>query len=230
MSFVSYKDVTIEYNLTRKRVKHLNLRIKHDGSVNVSAPKYVSVKQIDAFVLANAQKILAAKERFAEKSASSPRYRSGEVVMLLGVEYPLAVFESKRNSYAFNDGVVCLYVKNSDVFENRQALFFSLCRDLAEKVFPDIFSGCYTNFTSVCKEKPVLKIRNMKSQWGNCRPQKNVITLSVRLVQYDKDVIRFVVNHEFCHFYEANHSAAFYSRLNAVMPEWKKYVRVLKGK
>lgn len=220
----------IEYNLVRKKVKNLNLRIKPDGSVNVSAPSYVSVKAVDAFVLANAAKILSAQKRFDEKKSADCKYLTDETVMLLGREYPLVVAEAAKNGYSFDNKRVILFVNGADDFSKRQTVFFTLCRDLAERVFPPLFTECYGKFADICKEKPQLRIRNMKSQWGNCRPQKNVITLSLRLAQFSEDVIRFVINHEFCHYYEQNHSKAFYARLSAVEPEWKKFDTVLKGK
>ena len=230
MRTVKYNQSLIEYTLTRKRVKNLNLRIKPDGSVNVSAPAFVSVKQIDAFVLANAEKILSAQKRFEEKNKMAYELKTGEKVTLLGNEYYLHIREWSKDYYYFNNGSLVLFVRDSDVFENRQAVFTELCRDLAKHMFPSIFKSCYKNFTDVCPQMPELKIRNMKSQWGNCRPQKNVITLSLRLVQFDSETVRFVINHEFCHFYEQNHSKDFYSHLAEVEPEWKKYDAVLKGK
>ena len=230
MRTVYYNGLKIEYNLTRKRVKNLNLRIKADGSVNVSAPNRVSLGTVDDFVLSNAEKILAAQKRFADKNLAECKYLTGDKVNLLGKEYPLIVSESSKNGYSFEDGKVYLFVKNSEVFENRQAAFFSLCRDISARVFPEIINDCYPLFSDVCREVPQLKLRNMKSQWGNCRPKLNVITLSIRLAQYNKEIIRFVILHEFCHFYEANHSAEFYSHLSKVLPNWKEYDRILKGK
>ena len=43
----------IEYTLEYKRVKNINLRIKSDASVYVSASKRVSVREIENFMKAN---------------------------------------------------------------------------------------------------------------------------------------------------------------------------------
>ena len=40
----------LEYCLTRKDVKNINLRIKSDGQISVSAKPEVSVKYIDDFI------------------------------------------------------------------------------------------------------------------------------------------------------------------------------------
>ena len=77
---------------------------------------------------------------------------------------------------------------------------------------------------------PLIKIRKMKSQWGNCRAAKNVVTLNSRLAAYDEQIIKFVICHEFCHFTFQNHSKDFYALLGSVMPRWKEYDAVLKNK
>lgn len=53
----------ITYELTRKRVKNLNLRVGRDGGVRVSAPARTSLAYIDAFVAARADFIRKAQER-----------------------------------------------------------------------------------------------------------------------------------------------------------------------
>ena len=55
---------TIEYTLEYKRVKNINLRIKSDASVYVSANKRVSVAEIEKFMKSKAEIILRAIDRF----------------------------------------------------------------------------------------------------------------------------------------------------------------------
>lgn len=69
---VYFENKTIYYDLTYKNVKNINLRIKPDGSVHVSANRNISVEKIEAFIRAKADFILKALETFAEK-AERPR-------------------------------------------------------------------------------------------------------------------------------------------------------------
>ena len=57
-------DRTIKYDLEYKKVKNINLRIKTDCSVCVSANKRVTIKAIDDFVLSKADFILRALEKY----------------------------------------------------------------------------------------------------------------------------------------------------------------------
>ena len=58
----------IQYDLQYKKVKNINLRIKPDGSINVSANKRVSQKIIDEFVISKADFILCALEKYKNMS------------------------------------------------------------------------------------------------------------------------------------------------------------------
>jgi predicted metal-dependent hydrolase len=57
----------ITYLLTRKAVKNINLRVKPDGTVRVSANNRVPVKLIDGFIEEKQQFILAALAQYEEK-------------------------------------------------------------------------------------------------------------------------------------------------------------------
>lgn len=61
----------IEYNLERKSVKNINLRIKSDTSVSVSASRFVSVGKIEKFLISKSDFILNAIDKF-ENSEKIP--------------------------------------------------------------------------------------------------------------------------------------------------------------
>lgn len=60
----------VEYELTRRRVRNLNIRVRTDGSVAVSAPRRVPLSSVDAFVAAHAGWVAAAQGRMAVHMAN----------------------------------------------------------------------------------------------------------------------------------------------------------------
>ena len=60
----------VSFTLTRRRVKNLNLRVRADGSVAVSAPSSMPVGVIDAFVARRAAWVLRTQDRFARRRAA----------------------------------------------------------------------------------------------------------------------------------------------------------------
>ena len=57
-------DRTIKYDLQYKKVKNINLRIKPDGSINVSVNKRVPQKVIDEFIISKADFIVRVLEKY----------------------------------------------------------------------------------------------------------------------------------------------------------------------
>ena len=57
-------DRTIKYDLQYKKVKNINLRIKPDGSINVSVNKRVPQKVIDEFIISKADFIIRVLEKY----------------------------------------------------------------------------------------------------------------------------------------------------------------------
>ena len=63
-------NTTLKYKLTYKNVKNINLRIKADGTINVSSSKTVPQAIIDEFVKSKSELIFKALERFKNVSTS----------------------------------------------------------------------------------------------------------------------------------------------------------------
>lgn len=61
---IEFNKTKIQYDLQYKKVKNINLRIKPDGSINVSANKRVQQKVIDEFIISKADFILRALEKY----------------------------------------------------------------------------------------------------------------------------------------------------------------------
>ena len=228
MYILEYEGKTIEYDIERKNVKNINLRVKSDCTVAVSANNFVPKSVIDDFVYQNADRILRAIRKINRKNSKLPTFESGTRIKLLGTEYALQVNESDKNYYSIGTSKILFFVKGSEFFENREAVYNMLLFDISKRVFPKLLKECYPPFEKYCNGVPELNIKFLKSQWGNCYHNRNLITLNARLAAYSESVIRSVINHEYCHFAHPNHSDDFYKLLSSVMPEWKKYERELK--
>ena len=75
---------------------------------------------------------------------------------------------------------------------------------------------------------PELKLRKMKSQWGNCHWQQGYITLNTALTRCPAYLQRYVALHELVHFLNHDHGPEFHARMDQLMPNWKKYRADLK--
>ena len=76
---------------------------------------------------------------------------------------------------------------------------------------------------------PELKIRKMRSQWGNCHWMQGYITLNTALHRVPEYLRDYVALHELIHFVHHDHGAGFYAAMDALMPDWRKRRVELKG-
>lgn len=69
--------------------------------------------------------------------------------------------------------------------------------------------------------RPALKIRQLKSQWGNCHWARGYITLNAALARCPEELRDYVALHELVHFLHHDHGPGFYARMDALMPDWR---------
>ena len=75
---------------------------------------------------------------------------------------------------------------------------------------------------------PEVKLRKMKSQWGNCHWTQGYITLNTALSRCPKELREYVALHELVHFLHHDHSALFYAAMDQRMPDWRARRSLLK--
>lgn len=222
---VHCEDGDIPYLLTRKSVKNVNLRIKPEGKVLVSANNSVPTDFIDAFIEKKQRYIFSALSKYEEKKKlfqSVPkRYVSGESYDLLGKSLRLKV-EVNKEENVYTDGVyIFLRVKDKDDFRHKEIMMSKWLKQYQTTVFEELLQEKYLLFEKYGVTYPTLKIRNMTSRWGSCQPKRGIITLNSKLIEAPRNCIEYVILHELVHFIHPNHSRQFWDFVAMMMPDWK---------
>ena len=225
-------DQTIHYQLERKAVKNLNLRIRNDGTIYVSANKLVPIDEIDNFVRSKYSFITNALKKFSELAEYKPQpknYVSGETFYIQGRSLRLQVSEAQKDSIT-SDGInIYLKVKNPEDTERKKRIVDRFMNKQCKEIFSEIVSEIYPVFKKYNISFPTLRIRSMETRWGSCLAKKGVITLNKQLLEAPRNCIEYVVMHEFCHFIHPNHSKQFYSLLQVMLPDWRESKRFLEN-
>lgn len=220
----------LQYSLERKNVKNLNLHVRKDGSVYVSANAEVPLDKIDEFLVSKERFILNAQDKFREQEQYRPlpkKYVSGETFYVQGRALRLKVTQSHKDN-VYSDGVhLFLETKEPQDSLRKERLVTRFLDRQCKAVFEEIVEELYPVFQKYGVIPPVLRVRNMDTRWGSCLPSKGVITLNKRLLEAPRNCIEYVVMHEFCHFIHPNHSKHFYTFLSMLMPDWKERKRNL---
>ena len=194
----------------RKPNKNIYMRFKDQNTILVTCNRFVSEKEI-LHILNNNQssllKMYLKKVKEEEKDS---------FFFYLGKAYT-TVFDGVSKSVYFESD--CLFVKDEKTlnkFYQKECL----------RVFQSEIERIVPYFKNIPKFS--LKIRKMKTRWGVNNLSNKTITLNSDLLKKDLDLLDYVIIHELCHFYEANHSSKFWDRVSEYYPNYKEARRRLK--
>lgn len=218
------------YCLERKDVKNLNLRVRKNGSVFVSANNRVPLEEIDKFICSKAAYIIKAMDHFSEIQQYRPKpkqYISGESFYIQGRGLRLQVSQASKNTISTDGIYIFLKVTDLNDYEKKRRLVTRFLDQQCKTVFTEILDELYPIFRKYGIERPSLRIRDMETRWGSCLPKKCIITINKRLLEAPRNCIEYVVMHELCHLVHPNHSKHFYAFLSMLMPDWKERKKIL---
>ncbi|SHM62172.1 M48 family metallopeptidase [Ruminococcus flavefaciens] len=213
----------ITYTFERKKVKNINLRVKHDGNVYVSAPKRVPAKTADEFVISRSSMIQQAVTSFAAMELMKERQKnlSDDKAVILGNEYSIRTMADRREYAEIFGGSVIIHMKNTADSQRRISIYTAWLKKYTEEVFLRIMHDVHEKFVPLGIAFPQLKIRSMTARWGSCHTYKKMIVLNRRMIEAPLNCISHVVTHEFCHFIHPDHSRQFYTLLDKMCPTWR---------
>lgn len=216
---------TIEYQLTRKRVKNVNIRIKEDGIVYVSANARVSVKRIE--------EILAERADFISKAVNQLKTReqrskiTAEKMRWLGKEYPVRVLRNMSGRVALEQDEIRVYTAHSNLAEE-------MLKQWANEHFAQLIEELNHEVCGVLRQNGLeppptrISIKDMKTRWGSCSYTRGHISINSRLMAYPRETVLSVLWHEYAHYWHHDHSAQFYGFLECYFPDYRKWNSLLK--
>ncbi len=225
-------DRVIQYDLERKRVKNINLRIKPDGSVFVSANEAVDVKSINEFMLSKERFIITALCKYEEAKKYAPKSKDfidGESFTIFGHERRLKVNPANKNYVESDEAYIYLFVKDTGDTELKQKTMNKWLQLKCKDTIKLLCEAIYPAFQKYDVVFPELRFRNMISRWGSCQPKRKIITFNYALINAPVMCIEYVIVHEFVHFLVPNHSRKFYELLSVFLPDWQERKKMLES-
>ena len=225
----------IEFELTRKRVKNINLRIHPpDGRVTVSAPLRMSEARIAEFVTAKADWIRKQQARIAALPPRPElRYVTGEEHRFLGVDHRLEVRPATgRRPGAEANGAspqpsLLVHARDPhDAAEVQRHLERLQRRELQSRL--DVLVPEWEERLGVRTTR--IRIRAMKRKWGACRTRTGDVVFNLELAKQPPRAIEYLVLHELAHLIEPSHGPRFQAILTEHMPDWHAVETALNGR
>lgn len=215
------------YILTRKNVKNINIRIKADGIVYISAPFRTNTIYIESVLEKNAPKIKKSIEKL--KNSSKAEEKIPVSMKFLGKEYKIKYIDKNREFSDINGDFFEISTRVSHTYENITAIIknwqLKKCMILYKKINDEV----YADFIKSGYKVPLsqITIKDMKSRWGSCNYVKGKISMNLKLCEYEKICIYSVFYHEYMHFIHHDHSKKFHKDLNLIFPDYEKCHKML---
>ena len=219
---ITYAGKFITFQLHYANRRTMEIAVYPNGSVSVKAPLGTDKNLIEYRIHKRARWILRQIRYFSQFEPRTPPrlFIGGESHLYLGRKYRLKIRLSDTKNVVLKHGFFHISTVDGKP-EHIEQLLEHWYRGRADVYFPQVFDACWHHFLNNKVNKPLLKIRNMKTRWGSVS-RKSGITLNLQLIKAPRECIEYVIIHELCHLLHANHGKEFYNLLEISLPDWEK--------
>lgn len=193
----------VDVIITRKNNKNIYLRFKEDKKLHATCNRFVSEREIEKLIDNNIDKLEKMYLEIKKKTDNDLLFN------YLGKKYTIVYDETLKN----------VSIEQDMIFAKNQKALEKFYKQEVIRVFTSEVERIKPYFSNI--PEFTLKVRNMKTRWGVCNRKNNTVTLNSELLKKDIDLLDYVIIHELCHFYEANHSARFWTHVSKYYPKYK---------
>lgn len=159
--------------------------------------------------------------------ASTYEIRNGQSIKMFGEDLIFCVSYSPKN-YIYREGKnICIGSIHINDQEKLMQQFEKWWRNEALIYLNERLEVLYPIIRKYNKALPKVYLKKMKTLWGSCSVDREVITFNQYLIKAKPACIDYVVLHELIHFIYPNHSKQFYDFLSIHMPDWRERKTVL---
>ncbi|MBQ9949457.1 MAG: M48 family metallopeptidase [Clostridia bacterium] len=209
----------ITFEVTKKKMKNMRMRILQNMHVAVSVPNGCTYQKAQEFVQNNMDWVRKSIRKAQQQKSSSPNYLyASDVTHIynLGKELPVIHVNSDDCRMILQDDGLYLYANEDVSYENFVRALKEIHRKEFERILPELISEC----ERVAHVRPYeWRIKDMRTRWGSCNVNARRIWLRLGLAAYPKECIKAVMIHELTHLYEPSHNEKFYRLMNEFYPQ-----------
>ena len=219
----------LEFTLQRSKRRTIGFLID-DGGLRVTAPRWVTLTEIEAAIRDKQRWIMAKlterNERNARRLQPALQWRDRASLPFRGNLLTLRVMSAQQSGIRFDD--------------ERAELIVGLPADATEQQIKDRVQGwlqleakrlfaerlpIYAEKLGVCYRSFALS--SATTQWGSCSADGR-LRLNWRLIHFSLPLIDYVIAHELSHLREMNHSPRFWATVQSIFPEFESAKKALR--
>ena len=211
----------IKLKVIKKRIKNAYIYVKPpDGEVLLTAPKRMSMAEIEKFVLSKRDWIIKNQNKIKSRpQPMSHELKDGEVIYVWGKPYIIKIYENTgKNGFDISEIFVNLRFRNFCDAQIKGKLIRSMYASLLKEKISERLP--------VWEERTGLRcsswgVRYMTTRWGSCNYLTNKLLFSTQLALKDPKFTDYVILHELAHTKVPSHGDDFKAILNQYMDDWK---------
>ncbi|WP_371868607.1 M48 family metallopeptidase [Pseudoduganella ginsengisoli] len=212
----------LEYALRRSSRRSIGFMVDDDG-LRVTAPRRVSLADIDDAIRAKQHWILSKLEERRERRAARLQkppmeWVDGAQVPYLGADIKLRLYTATRNRTDYNPDTRELHM--GLVQGATELLLKERVKSWMQQQAKILFVQRLDLYAArLGVEYSAFALSSAGSRWGSCTAQR-VIRLNWKLIHFSLPLIDYVVAHELAHILEMNHSPRFWAEVGRIYPAY----------
>lgn len=211
-----------EIEITRKKVKNVNIRVYPNLTIKASIPIDTDIQVVENIIKTKSSWIKNQLQKYEEQERISKRkYISGENHYLNGKRYILRVHNSNTPYIKIsNIKTINMYVRKNASIESKSKLMHKFYKEELQKKL-DKYIPEWENKIGI--KVNGYSIRKMKARWGTCNRKNKTIIFNVELAKKKDSEIQYVIVNELLHLIKNTDNNNFKKLLNTYYPQWAKY-------
>jgi len=219
---IKYGNSVIQYNLIKsKRRKTSQITVTSDG-VTVRTPQTKSTADVKRIIQERVQWIFKKQLHFAKQK--KPVFSIKSILSVQGKEYKIHIIPNSTEKTRLVGNIIEFHIpQKRHKIEQIKAQYQTYLEKRAKALFPKLIQELARK---VGVHPTKINIKQLKDRWGSATPTGE-INLNYNLMKAPRNIIKYVILHELCHFKIKEHSHHFWNLIAQHMPEYKESVKWL---
>ena len=220
MNLLKNRSNVITYTVNKNDYNNLYISVQN-GEVIINAPWQVTSMQIQRIVEEKKQWILNKINEYEENCKERREFIKIDTVKVLGYDYDLAVRYKniKAPNLSIEDDKILVMLPNKYKKLENDKLIEMLINKMYDMVSKKEIERAMEKARIMMQIAPEdYEIKRVKGTLAKCI--NNKITINPEIAMYDRNVIEYIIVHEFCHLKYKNHTKSFYDMLATYIPNY----------
>lgn len=210
MSLLTNQNEVIAYTVDKTSNSSLYISIQN-GEVIVKAPQHYTQAQIQQVVEEKKNWILKHLKEYIEDETIKKQKINQEPIFILGKQYDVIIKYGNIKNPTLNlqRKYVEIILPAKYINLDKQKIINATITKMYKSIAKDEIEYIMEDTRHLLGFAPEdFKIKDLGKELAKCSNQ--IITINPSITQYSREIIKFIIIHEFCHLKYKNHTKSFY--------------------